>query len=71
MTKTYIAMTSITYAYKAKTLFERNGIRCDVVRTPKNLGSGCGYSIAVRTDAERAAELLDKHKIPHKSSYEI
>ena len=70
MTKTYIAMTSITYAYKAKTLFERSGIRCDVIRTPKNIGSGCGYSVAVRTTADRAAALLDKHNIPHKSSYE-
>ena len=71
MKKTYIAMTSITYAYKAKTLFERNGIHCDVVRTPKNLGSGCGYSVAVRASSEQALALLDKHNIPHKSSYEI
>ena len=64
-------MTSITYAYKAKTLFEQHGIRCDVIRTPKNLGSGCGYSVAVRTTSEKAAALLDKHNIPHRSSYEI
>ena len=64
-------MTSITYAYKAKALFDRNGIRCDVVRTPKNLGSGCGYSVSVRASAETAAALLDKNRIPHKSSYEI
>ena len=70
MKKTYIAMTSITYAYKAKTLFEREGIHCDVIRTPRNIGSGCGYSIAVRTEPSTALALLDKNSIPHRSGYE-
>ena len=69
MNKCYVALTSITYAMKAKDMFERNGIRCDVVRTPKNIGSGCGYSVAVRTNAAKAEALLRDNRIPFKSSY--
>lgn len=64
-------MTSITYAMKAREMFQRSGIHCDVIRTPKNLGSGCGYSIAVRTAPEKAIPMLDAAKIPHKSSYNV
>lgn len=71
MKKTMIAMTSITYAMKAKELCTASGIRCDVVRTPKNIGSGCGYSLSVRGDIEKAVALFDKNRIPHKQSYEI
>lgn len=45
MQKTIIALSSITYAIKAKNLLDLKGIRCEIIRTPKNLGSGCGYSI--------------------------
>lgn len=69
MNRTLIAMTSITYAMKAKELCLKNGIRCEVVRTPKSFGSGCGYSISVRAPAEDVIALLDEHKIPHRSEY--
>lgn len=71
MNRSLIAMTSITYAMKARELCQRNGIRCEVVRTPKNIGSGCGYSLSVRASAEDVIALLDKHKIPHRSEYTI
>lgn len=71
MNRTLIAMTSITYAMKAKELCLKNGIRCDVVRTPKNIGTGCGYSLQARTPAADVIALLDKHKIPHRSEYTI
>ena len=71
MKKTYIAMTSITYAYKAKSIFDKKGIRCDVIRTPRNIGSGCGYSIAVTKETASVLALLDKHNIPHRSGYEL
>ena len=70
MNSTLIAMTSITYAMKASELCRKNGIRCDVVRTPSNIGSGCGYSLSVRDSADRVIALLDKNRIPHKQGYE-
>ncbi|MBR1393308.1 MAG: DUF3343 domain-containing protein [Ruminococcus sp.] len=66
MKKHYLAMTSITYAMKAYDFLRRRGIRCEVVRTPKNLGSGCGYSIAFPDEPERVIALLDGAGIPHK-----
>jgi len=70
MKKTYIAMSSITFAMRAKDVLSRSGIRCEIVRTPKNLGTGCGYSIAVTGDVSRALRLLDNNSIPHKMTYE-
>lgn len=69
MNRTLIAMTSITYAMKAKELCLKNGIRCEVVRTPKGLATGCGYSISARAPAKDVIALLDEHKIPHRSEY--
>ncbi|NLZ45774.1 MAG: DUF3343 domain-containing protein [Clostridiales bacterium] len=50
MQKTIIALSSITYAIKAKNLLNSYGFNCEIVRTPKNLGSGCGYSIRTTND---------------------
>ena len=47
MKKSLIAMTSITYAMKAKNLLNSLKYYCEIQRTPKDLGTGCGYSIAV------------------------
>ncbi|MBR4622028.1 MAG: DUF3343 domain-containing protein [Ruminococcus sp.] len=66
MQKHLIAMTSITYAMKARALLAGMGMYCEVVRTPKNTGTGCGYSIAVRDDPKEIASILNSHKIPHK-----
>ena len=66
MKKRLIAMTSITYAMKAKNLL--NGLKyyCEIQRTPKNLGTGCGYSISVTAPAEEITAILDNERIPHK-----
>ena len=69
--RTYIAMTSITYAMKAKSLFEKQGWHSDVIRTPKDQSSGCGYSVAVRAAEHEAVGLLDRHGIPHKAAYKL
>ena len=50
MQKSLIAVSSITYAMKAKKLLNNMGLYCEIQKTPKNLGSGCGYSIRVRDD---------------------
>ncbi len=44
MKKSLIAMTSITYAMKAKNLLNSLKYYCEIQRTPKGLGTGCGYS---------------------------
>ena len=59
MEKQLIMLSSITYAYKARDLLAKKGIGSYIERTPEELKTkGCSYSIAVRTDADRAAELL-------------
>lgn len=67
MQKSLIAVSSITYAMKAKKLLNSRGIYCEMQRTPKNLGSGCGYSIRVRDDIEFILSILDEENIAHKA----
>ncbi len=54
-----IAMSSITYANKAYDLLKANGYSCGIERTPKNLASGCGYSIRVSGSLDTIAALLN------------
>lgn len=65
-TKTYIAMTSITYAMKAKDMLNGLGYFCEIERTPKNLGSGCGYSIRIKDNPDFIIPQLERHSIPYK-----
>ncbi len=60
-------MTSITYAMKAKRLLNDKGIYCEIVRTPKNLGTGCGYSLSVNKDPKEIVRILEQNGIPHKN----
>lgn len=64
--KKYIAMTSITYAMKAKALLNEKKYYCEIERTPKNLGTGCGYSIVVKADPSEIADILTQEHIPYK-----
>ncbi|MBO5577166.1 MAG: DUF3343 domain-containing protein [Ruminococcus sp.] len=70
MKKILITMTSVTYAMKAKKLLNAMGIYCEIERTPKIKGSGCGYSIRVKDPAAVTAR-LDKLGIPYKSVLEL
>ncbi|MBQ8378141.1 MAG: DUF3343 domain-containing protein [Oscillospiraceae bacterium] len=63
MTSNLIAMSSITYAIKAKKLLISKGLRCEITRTPKNLGSGCGYSIRVFNPTDDILRILEGAKI--------
>lgn len=67
--KTLIAMTSITYAYKAKDILNGLGYFCEIERTPKNLGSGCGYSIRVRDNPDLITAQLDRYSVPYKQVF--
>lgn len=69
MGKILITMTSITYAMKAKNLLNSMGVYCEIERTPKDLGTGCGYSLRVRDNADKIIGILDENKIPHKNAF--
>ncbi|MDE7389901.1 MAG: DUF3343 domain-containing protein [Lachnospiraceae bacterium] len=57
--KNLIMLTSITYAMKAKDILIRNGIRSDIVRTPKhNSPTGCGYSLYVPKKFNEAISII-------------
>ncbi len=58
-----IAMRSITYAIKAKELLNKMGFFCEIEKTPKELASGCGYSIKVRDEPEKIKKLLKERGI--------
>lgn len=64
---TLIAVSSITYAMKAKRLLNNMGYYCEIEKTPKNLSSGCGYSIRVREDPELIAGILRENSIETKA----
>ena len=67
MKKSLIAMTSITYAMKAKNLLNSLKYYCEIQRTPKDLGTGCGYSIAVTAHPEEKTAILEKERIPFRN----
>ncbi len=69
MDKTIITMSSITYAMKAKEYLNSLGYRCEVERTRKNIGSGCGYSIVIWDHPDLITPLLDRRNIPYKGIY--
>lgn len=54
-----IALASITYAMKAQALLRDEGIKSEVIRTPKNLASGCGYSVRAWGDIENITAVLN------------
>ena len=65
MKKSLIAMTSITYAMKAKNLLNSLKYYCEIQRTPKDLGTGC--SIAVTAPTEEITAILEKERIPFRN----
>lgn len=66
-----IALTSITYAIKAQNLLKSMGYYCEIQRTPKTLGTGCGYSIRVKGDVSTALRILENASIGQNGYMEI
>lgn len=59
-----IMLTSVTYAMKAKDILIRQGIRSDIVRTPKhNSPTGCGYSLYVPKRFDDAVSIINSSGI--------
>ena len=65
-----VAFGSVTIAMKAQTLLNHNGIRTSVVRTPKNLSSGCGYSLSGYGEVSMTASILERNGIKYKAVME-
>ena len=65
MKYTLIAVSSITYAMKAKRLLNGMGYYCEIEKTPKNLSSG--YSIRVKDSSEVIIGILKNNGIEYKA----
>lgn len=65
-----IAMTSITYAQRARKLLRDRRLYCEILKTPSELFSGCGYSIRVKSPIKRITRLLDDNGIKYKGAVE-
>lgn len=61
------AFASITLAQKARYVLNTNGYEASVIRTPKNLGKGCGYSVVTNAAPEIIAGLLEDFGIYYKA----
>ncbi len=63
MEKYIFAFPSVTIAIKAQAVLRRKGISADVIRTPKSLAVGCGYSVSAAADPGVISELLEAEGI--------
>ncbi len=70
MNRYTIAFVSITTAMKAQTVLRANDFFTEVTRTPRNLASGCGYSVTFTGDLETALAVLERHGIKYKAVME-
>lgn len=65
--KHIIAFASVTYANKAKSVFEKYGISAEVKRTPGSLFRGCGYSVTVEGRSDRLVKIMEDNGISYRS----
>ncbi len=63
MERYIFAFPSVTIAIKAQAVLRRKGIPAEVIRTPKSLAVGCGYSVSAAADPGVIAELLETEGI--------
>ena len=66
-----ITFRSVTPGQRGERLLKREGIPCDLRRTPRYMEEqGCGYCLRLsRPDMVRAVELLRKESVPFKKVY--
>lgn len=63
MERYIFAFPSVTIAIKAQVVLRRKGIPAEVIRTPKSLAVGCGYSVSAAADPGVISELLEAEGI--------
>ena len=61
----YVIVTgTVTYAIRGRDILRKNGIIAAVERNSSGLGRlGCGYGIVVRSDIDRAVDILNKNGV--------
>lgn len=64
MTVIILEMPSYTFAVKGEKLLKARGISCELKRNINASPGSCGYSLHVRGDFSRAAEILKKNGVP-------
>ena len=62
-----VAFTSITHASKAKFILEQYGLKVKMIRTPRNMASGCGYSIVAEAEPQFIASVLEGYGLNYRS----
>ena len=63
--KNLVMFKSITSAIKARELLARQGIRSEIIKTPKRkTDSGCGFSLFIPNSYSRAVKILKNSGIP-------
>lgn len=61
MAEYLVMVNSVTYAYKAHQILQKNWIKSSIVRTPERYArNGCGYSLMLREPPEKAVLLLEQ-----------
>ncbi len=64
MLRQFIAVSSVTQAMKGKELLGNYGIYADVVKTSKSSNKkGCGYSLVLYKNIDKAKQILKENKI--------
>ena len=67
----YVTFQSVTHGQRGEKLLKKEGIRCNLLRTPKWMESkGCGYSLQIWTeDVSRAVGILRRENIAMQRVY--
>ena len=68
-----ITFRSITYAQRAEQALNREGIRCNLRRTPRWMEQrGCGYGIEAKlADGSQVTGILNREGIPYRKVYRL
>ena len=59
MERFIFAFPSVTIAIKAQSVLRQKGISAEVIRTPRSLAVGCGYSVSAAADPGIVADILE------------
>ena len=67
----YMTVRSVTWGQKGRETLQRAGIRCRLLRAPREIApGGCAYALALRAyDEAQARALLDRASVRWVGSY--
>ena len=69
MSENIIILDSVTHAFKARDILYKSGIKTEIIKTPKEINScGCGYSLKLDSNLNKAEQILSEHKIETKGT---